>query len=349
MTSSLDQLKATGTIVVCDSGDFASEYPDHLSPRNPSVTFGDLAPIQSSIGKYKPQDATTNPSLILAASKKPEYAKLIDAAVQYGKGQGKDLDESVDATLDRLLVEFGSEILKIIPGKVSTEVDARFSFDTQASVKKALHIIELYKAIGIDKSRILIKIASTWEGIQAARILQSQHGINCNLTLMFSLTQAIAGAEAGAFLISPFVGRILDWYKAATRKEYTAQEDPGVASVRSIFDYYKKFGYDTIVMGASFRNVGEITELAGCDYLTISPNLLEDLFNSKESVPKKLDSSTASTKDIARQSYIDEESLFRFKFNDDQMAVSKLAEGISKFAADADTLKDILKQKVQAA
>lgn len=323
MSSSLEQLKAAGTTVVCDSGDFAT------------------------IAKYKPQDATTNPSLILAASKKPEYAKLIDAAVEYGKSHGKDLDEKVDATLDNLLVQFGKEILNIVPGKVSTEVDARFSFDTQKSVDKALHIIELYKEIGIPKERILIKIASTWEGIQAARILQAQ-GINCNLTLMFSLVQAIAAAEAGAFLISPFVGRILDWYKAAMKKDFSPEEDPGVKSVGAIFNYYKKYGYNTIVMGASFRNVGEITELAGCDYLTISPNLLEDLFNSTDKVPKKLDASNASSLDISKRSYVDDESLFRFDFNEEQMAVEKLREGISKFAADAVTLKDILKKKVEA-
>jgi transaldolase len=324
MSSSLDQLKATGTTVVCDSGDFAT------------------------IDKYKPQDATTNPSLILAASKKPEYAKLIDAAVEYGKKHGNSIEEKVDATLDNLLVQFGSEILKIIPGKVSTEVDARFSFDTQASVNKALHIIDLYKEIGISKDRILIKIASTWEGIKAAEILQSQHGINCNLTLMFSLVQAIAAAEAGAFLISPFVGRILDWYKAATKKDYAKEEDPGVKSVQNIFNYYKKFGYKTIVMGASFRNTGEITELAGCDYLTIAPNLLEQLFNSTEPVPAKLDASQASSLDIEKKTYIKNEADFRFDFNEDQMAVEKLREGISKFAADAVTLKDILRKKIEA-
>jgi transaldolase len=324
MSTSLDQLKATGTTVVSDSGDFAS------------------------IGKYKPQDATTNPSLILAATKKPEYAKLIDVAVAYGKEHGKNIDEKTDATLDRLLVEFGNEILKIVPGKVSTEVDARFSFDTQASVNKALHIIELYKSIGIDKSRILIKVASTWEGIQAARILQRDHKINCNLTLMFSKVQAIAGAEAGAFLISPFVGRILDWHKAHTGKTYSKEEDPGVASVKSIFDYYKKYGYNTIVMGASFRNTGEITELAGCDYLTIAPNLLEELSNSSEAVPKKLDASNAKSLDIEKKTYINDEANFRFDFNEDAMAVEKLREGISKFAADAVTLKDILKAKIVA-
>ncbi|KAI9732932.1 MAG: sedoheptulose-7-phosphate:D-glyceraldehyde-3- phosphate transaldolase [Claussenomyces sp. TS43310] len=325
MTNSLDQLKAAGTTVVSDSGDFAS------------------------IGKYKPQDATTNPSLILAASKKAEYAKLMDVAVAYGKQHGKDIDDQVDATLDRLLVEFGSEILKIVPGKVSTEVDARFSFDTKGSVDKALHIIELYKSIGIPKERVLIKIASTWEGIQASRILQKEHGINCNLTLMFSLPQAIAAAEAGAFLISPFVGRILDWFKASTKKEYTKEEDPGVQSVKAIFNYYKKFGYKTIVMGASFRSIGEITELAGCDYLTIAPNLLEQLVNSEEAVPKKLDASGANSLDIEKKSYLDEESLFRFDFNEDQMAVEKLREGISKFAADAETLKVILKEKLEKA
>ncbi|KAA8647035.1 hypothetical protein EYZ11_005288 [Aspergillus tanneri] len=324
MSTSLEQLKATGTVVVCDSGDFAT------------------------IGKYKPQDATTNPSLILAASKKPEYAALIDTAVAYGKKQGTTVDEQVDATLDRLLVEFGKEILKIIPGKVSTEVDARFSFDTQASVNKALRIIKLYEENGISKDRILIKIASTWEGIKAAEILQSQHGINCNLTLMFSTVQAIAAAEAGAFLISPFVGRILDWYKAAHKRDYTAQEDPGVKSVESIFNYYKKHGYKTIVMGASFRNTGEITELAGCDYLTISPNLLEELFNSTAAVPKKLDAASAAAQDLPKRSFINDEALFRFEFNEEAMAVEKLREGISKFAADAVTLKDLLKQKIQA-
>ncbi|PYH48766.1 sedoheptulose-7-phosphate:D-glyceraldehyde-3-phosphate transaldolase TAL1 [Aspergillus saccharolyticus JOP 1030-1] len=324
MSSSLEQLKASGTVVVCDSGDFAT------------------------IGKYKPQDATTNPSLILAASKKPEYASLIDKAVEQGKKEGKTVDEQVDSTLDHLLVEFGKEILKIIPGKVSTEVDARFSFDKQASIDKALHLIKLYEQEGISKDRILIKIASTWEGIKAAEELQSKHGINCNLTLMFSEVQAIAAAEAGAYLISPFVGRILDWYKAAHKRDYTAQEDPGVKSVQKIFNYYKKFGYKTIVMGASFRNTGEITELAGCDYLTISPNLLEDLYNSTEAVPKKLDAADATKLDIPKRSYINDEALFRFDFNEEAMAVEKLREGISKFAADAVTLKDILKSKIQA-
>lgn len=322
MSSSLDQLKSTGTVVVSDSGDFAS------------------------IGKYKPQDATTNPSLILAASKKPEYAALLDAAIERAKAGPGSPEEKVDAALDYLLVQFGKKILEIIPGKVSTEVDAAFSFDTKASVDKALHIIELYEKEGISKDRILIKIASTWEGIKAAEILQHDHGINCNLTLMFSLVQAIAAAEAGAYLISPFVGRILDWFKASTKKEYSKEEDPGVSSVKSIFNYYKKFGYNTIVMGASFRNIGEITELAGCDYLTISPNLLEELLNSDAPVPKKLDAAGASALNLEKKAYINSEPTFRFDFNEDQMAVEKLREGISKFAADAVTLKEIIKKKL---
>jgi len=235
-----------------------------------------------------------------------------------------------------------------VPGKVSTEVDARFSFDTKASIDKALHLIDLYKQNGISKDRVLIKIASTWEGIQAARVLQRDHKINCNLTLMFSLPQAIAAAEADAFLISPFVGRILDWHKSATGKTYSKEEDPGVKSVKAIFDYYKKYNYKTIVMGASFRNIGEITELAGCDYLTISPNLLEELYNSNDDVPRKLESENASKLDIEKKSYVDNETDFRFAFNEDQMAVEKLSDGIRKFAADAVTLKDILKQKIQA-
>ncbi|KAI9708543.1 MAG: sedoheptulose-7-phosphate:D-glyceraldehyde-3- phosphate transaldolase [Chrysothrix sp. TS-e1954] len=322
MSSALDQLKATGTTVVCDSGDFAT------------------------IDKYKPQDATTNPSLILAATKKPEYAKLMDVAIEYGKKHGKDQQEQVDAAIDRLLVEFGREILKIVPGRVSTEVDAALSFDTERTIQKALHIIELYKEQGIDKSRVLIKIASTYEGIRAAHVLQSKHQINCNLTLLFSKVQAVACAEAGAFLISPFVGRILDWYKNATKKDYSAKEDPGVVSVQAIFNYYKKYGYKTIVMGASFRNTGEITELAGCDYLTIAPTLLEQLYNSKEAVPQKLKSEDATSLDIPKLEYLHHEAKYRFDFNEEQMATEKLREGISTFAAAAIQLKDILGQKM---
>ncbi|KAF8432074.1 hypothetical protein BGX38DRAFT_263468 [Terfezia claveryi] len=318
MTSSLEQLKASGTTVVCDSGDFAT------------------------IAKYKPQDATTNPSLILAASKKPEYAPLVNSAVAYGRECGSTIEEQVDATLDMLLVEFGKEILKIVPGKVSTEVDAKLSFDKQASIDKALHIIDLYNSVGISKDRILIKVASTWE--------------------------AIAAAEAGAYLISPFVGRIMDYYKALTGKAFAGHEDPGVQSVQTIYNYYKKFGYDTIVMGASFRNVDEIIELAGCDYLTIAvriavptaqstfhltilgnkPSLLENLYNSTRPVPRKLNPDGAKTLDIEKKSYIDNEAAFRYDFNENPMAVDKLAQGIRSFAADAETLKKILRAKIEA-
>ncbi|KAH3677194.1 hypothetical protein WICMUC_001775 [Wickerhamomyces mucosus] len=323
-SNSLEQLKATGTVVVTDTGEF------------------------ESIAKYTPQDATTNPSLILAAAKKPEYAKLIDVAVAYGKENGKTLEEKVDLSLDRLLVEFGTEILKIVPGRVSTEVDARLSFDKEATVKKALQIIDLYKAQGIDKDRILIKIASTYEGIQAARELESKHGIHVNLTLLFSFAQAVAAAEAQVTLISPFVGRILDWYKAKTGESYTAESDPGVISVKSIYNYYKKFGYKTIVMGASFRNVGEIKALAGVDFLTIAPKLLEELINSSEPVPKILEPAQAASLDLEKVSFVDDEAAFRFALNDDAMATEKLSEGIRKFAEDAITLSKVIEEKVQA-
>jgi len=245
-------------------------------------------------------------------------------------------------------VQFGNEILKIVPGRVSTEVDAKFSFDKNASIDKALHIIDLYESIGISKDRILIKIASTWEGIQAARVLQSKHGVNCNLTLMFSLEQAIAAAEAGAFLISPFVGRIMDYYKAQTGKTYAGHEDPGVKSVQSIYNYYKRFGYETIVMGASFRNTSETIELAGCDYLTIAPSLLEELYTSTSPVPRKLNPNGAKSLDIERKSYIDNEVAFRYDFNGNPMAVDKLSQGIRSFDADARTLKEILRAKIEA-
>lgn len=322
--SSLEQLKNAGTVVVTDTGEF------------------------ESIDKYKPQDATTNPSLILAATQKAEYAKLIDVAVAYGKKHGSTPQEQADEALDRLLVEFGKEILKIIPGRVSTEVDARLSFDKEATIAKAKKIIALYESEGISKDRVLIKIASTWEGIQAARELESKYGIHCNLTLLFSFVQAVACAEAQITLISPFVGRILDWYKAKTGKTYEGDQDPGVISVKRIFDYYKKYGYKTIVMGASFRNIGEIKALAGIDFLTIAPKLLEELINSDAPVPKILDAEAAKSVDIAKVSYVDDEAAFRFALNEDAMATEKLSEGIRKFSADAITLLDILEKKVSA-
>lgn len=322
MPSSLEQLKASGTVVVADTGDF------------------------ESIAKYKPQDATTNPSLILAATKQPEYAKLIDVAIDYAKTKASTQAEQATIALDRLLVEFGTKILAIVPGRVSTEVDARLSFDTEATIKKALEIIDLYESLGISKQRVLIKIASTWEGIQAAKILESKYGVHCNLTLLFSQVQAVACAEAGVTLISPFVGRILDWYKAHTGQTYTSATDPGVISVKSIFNYYKKYGYKTIVMGASFRSTGEVEALAGCDYLTISPKLLEPMSTSTTAVPQQLDASEASALDIEKESYIDDESKFRYELNEDAMATEKLSEGIRKFSADCITLYTQLYEKL---
>ncbi|QRV92173.1 transaldolase [Ceratobasidium sp. AG-Ba] len=325
MSSSLDQLKASGTVVVSDSGDF------------------------ESIAVYKPQDATTNPSLILAAAGKPAYAKIIDQAVAEAKSSGYKGNELVEAATDNVLVAFGTEILKIVPGRVSTEVDARLSFDKEATKAKAKKLIELYKAKGIDKNRVLIKIASTWEGIQAARELERDEGIHCNLTLLFGFGQAVACAEAGVTLISPFVGRILDWYKKKTGKDYQGSEDPGVQSVTKIFNYYKQYGYKTIVMGASFRNTGEIKALAGVDFLTISPNLLEELKNSTEPVPKVLNAETAATgAPIAKVSYVDNEPEFRWALLAEPMAFEKLHEGIYKFAEDGETLKSVLRKKLEA-
>lgn len=321
--TSLEQLKQTGTIVVSDSGDF------------------------ESIGVYKPQDATTNPSLILAAAGKEKYMKYIDAAVAEAKATGLTGDELVEAATDNVLVAFGTEILKIVPGRVSTEVDARLSFDKEATKAKAKKLIQLYKAKGIDKKRILIKIASTWEGIQAARELERDEGIHCNLTLLFGFGQAVACAEAGVTLISPFVGRILDWYKKSTGKDYQGKEDPGVQSVTKIFNYYKQHGYNTIVMGASFRNTGEIKALAGVDYLTISPNLLEELNTSNDPVPKVLVAETAATgAPIAKVSFIDNEPEFRWTLLADQMSFEKLHEGIRKFAEDGEALKAVLRKKL---
>lgn len=308
----------------------------------------EISNFHTAIAKYKPQDATTNPSLILAATRKAEYAPLIDAAVLAVKTSSGTVQEKAEAALDALLVEFGAKILDIVPGRVSTEVDARLSFDKDATIKKALYIINLYKAKGISKERVLIKVASTWEGIQAAQELECKHGVHVNLTLLFSFVQAVAAAEAKVTLVSPFVGRILDWYKASTGRTFASHEDPGVISVGTIYNYFKKFGYKTIVMGASFRNIDEIKELAGIDFLTISPNLLEKMYNSTDPVPKKYDAADAKALDIKKESYISDEAKFRYLLNEDQMATEKLSEGIRKFAADAVTLQKVLEKKISA-
>jgi transaldolase len=310
----LDQLKQF-TTVVADTGDF------------------------ESMKSYQPQDATTNPSLILQAAAKPEYKHLVEKAVTELKGSGLTGPALVEGILDRILILFGLEILKIVPGRVSTEVDARLSFDTEATVAKALQLIAAYEKEGISKDRILIKIASTWEGIKAAEILEKQ-GIHCNLTLLFSFAQAVACAEAGVQLISPFVGRILDWFKASTGQTYEGDADPGVISVKQIYTYYKKFGYKTEVMGASFRNKGEILALAGCDLLTISPGLLAELQASTDPVEQRLSAVESAKADLEKVSF--DEKSFRFALNEDAMATEKTAQGIRAFSADIVKLEKLV-------
>ena len=311
--SALDSLKSV-TTVVADTGDF------------------------ESIRAYTPTDATTNPSLIYAASQMEQYQGLIDDAVSYGKSQGGDQAAQLNAAMDKLCVNFGNEILKIVPRYVSTEVDARLSFDMEATVNKARDIIKLYESTGTSKERILIKIASTWEGIRAAEILEKE-GIHCNLTLLFGFGQAVACAEAGVYLISPFVGRIRDWYMKSTGQEYGAEEDPGVLSVRRIYSYYKKYGYDTVVMGASFRTAGEIKALAGCDLLTIGPKFLEELKEDDSDVPVILSQEYAEANCEDEKLNLDE-STFRYMLNEDAMATEKLAEGIRGFCKDINKLEE---------
>ena len=311
------------------------------SLRNMTVVVADTGDIEA-IKKYQPQDATTNPSLILSASSLPQYSPLIDEAVSYAKAQSNDKSQQLIDAEDKLAVNIGLEILKIVPGRISTEVDARLSYNTQATVEKARKLIALYNAAGISNDRILIKIASTWQGIRAAEILEKE-GINCNLTLLFSEAQARACAEAGVYLISPFVGRILDWYKAnSDKKEYAPAEDPGVISVTKIYNYYKEYGYNTVVMGASFRNVGEITELAGCDRLTIAPALLKELQENSTALVRKLEYKG----EVKAKPQPLTEAEFYWQHNSDAMAVEKLADGIRKFAADQEKLETMLSSKL---
>ncbi|ENG8160462.1 transaldolase [Vibrio cholerae] len=294
-----------------------------------------------AIKKYQPEDATTNPSLILKAAQIAEYAPLIDQAIAYAKTQSNDKAQQVQDTCDMLAVNIGKEILKIIPGRISTEVDARLSYDTERSVAKARQLVKMYNDAGISNDRILIKLASTWEGIRAAEILEKE-GINCNLTLLFSFAQARACAEAGVFLISPFVGRIMDWYKAKEGRDFAANEDPGVLSVTKIYNYYKEHGYKTVVMGASFRNIGEILELAGCDRLTIAPSLLAELEAAEGELVAKLVDSKGSKARPAPMTH----SEFLWEHNLDAMAVEKLAEGIRNFAVDQGKLEAMIAAKL---
>lgn len=313
------------------------------SLRQLTTVVADTGDIEA-IKKYQPVDATTNPSLLLKAAGLPQYAETIEKAVAWAKTQSDDAQQQLTDASDKLAVEIGKEISALIPGRISTEVDARLSYDTQATIEKAERLVQLYQDAGVDKSRILIKIASTWEGIQAAEALEKK-GINCNLTLLFSFAQARACAEAGVFLISPFVGRILDWYKASTGKtDYTAEDDPGVVSVSQIYDYYKSHGYNTVVMGASFRNTGEIIALAGCDRLTISPQLLEELANQPGELAPRLVDKGATQTPGERLS----ESGFRWDMSEDAMGTEKLAEGIRNFAADQRKLEAMLQEKLEA-
>jgi len=316
MANLLDQLKAMTTIVA-DTGDV------------------------EAIKTVKPVDATTNPSLVLKASQLPQYAPLIETAIAYAKAQGGTKAEQIDNAADKLAVLIGAEITKEVPGRISTEVDARLSFNLDAMVAKGRKLIKLYEESGISKDRVLIKLASTWEGIKAGEILEKE-GIQCNLTLLFGFGQARACAEAGVFLISPFVGRILDWYKAKTGETYTQETDPGVISVRNIYQYYKDHGYKTVVMGASFRNTGELIALAGCDRLTVSPNLLQDLAATEGTLTQVLKDNGATKTPPAKMT----EAEFRFELNQDAMATEKLAEGIRGFVADQSKLEAALSEKL---
>ena len=322
MGNLLDQLKAM-TVVVSDSGDI------------------------NSIAKFKPRDATTNPSLIAAAAAMPAYAEIVDSALGWAKKNGAgDTSAIVKRAIDRLAVEFGLKILAIIPGRVSTEVDARLSYDTQGSVEKARTLITMYEEAGAKRDRILIKLASTWEGIRAAELLEKE-GIHCNLTLLFGIHQAVACADAKVTLVSPFVGRILDWYKKSTGKEsYAPAEDPGVKNVTEIFNYYKKHGSKTEVMGASFRNMGEITELAGCDLLTIAPNLLAELEKTEGELPRKLDAAKAASMDIPKLTM--DEATFRKMHEADRMSNDKLDEGIKGFTKALEGLEKQLTERLAA-
>ncbi len=319
MTSKLDQLRAI-TTVVADTGDI------------------------EAVARLKPVDCTTNPSIVLKALGTPAFADTVKEAVSWGRKQDGSSEGVIAAVADRLAISVGAALVDLVPGRVSTEVDADLSFDTQASIAKAHSIIAAYKERGIERERILIKLASTWEGIKAAEVLQAE-GIDCNLTLLFSQAQAIACAEAKAFLISPFVGRILDWYKKSTGETYTAETDPGVISVRQIYNYYKANGIATVVMGASFRNVGEIEALAGCDRLTISPALLEELDKDTGTLERKLSPDHAKAEPLQS---LDEKS-FRWQLNEDAMATEKLSEGIRLFAKDLVSLREIVRKELAAA
>jgi transaldolase len=308
-----------------------------------TTVVADTADLES-IREFKPRDATTNPSLVYAATQKDNYSQFLEEVLTNRRRSGLTGAAQIEDIIDHLLVRFGCAMLEIVPGRVSTETDVRFSFDVEGSIKKARRLVKLYEEQGIGRERVLIKIASTWEGIAAAEHLQKE-GIKCNMTLLFSLAQAVRSAEAKVQLISPFVGRIYDWFKAANKRDYSGAEDPGVQSVKEIYTHYKKFGYETEVMGASFRNVGQILELAGCDLLTISPELMKELSESDELVERKLSPEKAKSAAAKRLDQLDEKK-FRYLVNEDAMATEKTAEGIRKFAADIAKLEKFVASKI---
>ena len=321
--SILEQLRNIGTTIVCDSGEV------------------------ESISKYNPYSCTTNPAIILAAAKSKKNEEFVTNAVEYGKENGATEKETVELAFDNFFVQIGCQILDVVPGRVSTEVDARLSFNTTETVRRALRIVKMYEENGFSKERILIKIASTWEGIQAAKILESKYGINCNLTLLFSFIQAVACAEAGVTLISPFIGRVMDFFKEKTGKTYTENDDPGVLMVRKIFDYYKTRGYKTIIMGTCFRSNEELLSLAGIDSVTLPLDLLEKLSTSYDPVCQKLFTDPNLTTKLPKENvYIDQENHFRYDMNQDAMITEKLADGIRKFARDNENLEHLFKAKV---
>ena len=322
--SQLEQLRSCGTVIVCDTGDL------------------------ESITRYDPQDCTTNPSLILSATQNPKYADLVEKAVRYGKDVGRDQQEKTEIALDAVFVEIGCKILDLVPGRVSTEVDARLSFNKDETIRRALRIVKLYEERGFSKERVLIKIASTWEGIQAAKELESVHGIHCNLTLLFSFVQAVACAEANVTLISPFLGRIMDFYKEKKGSEFSPEDDPGIKTVKDIYYYYKTFGYKTIVMGTCFRNNNELLAVAGIDSVTLPPKQLEEWKTTFGPVKRRLFPEDTQLKPMEKISYISDQAKFRFDMNENEMAVEKLSDGIRRFSVDNANLQKIIEEKLES-
>lgn len=326
------------------------KYPKNSTAANLKAAGTDIVSDSANVDEisaYSPTDATTNPSLILVAAEKKEYKAIVDRSIDYGKKNGKSLEEQITIAYDKLTVELGADILKVIPGRVSTELDPRLSFDKKKTVAKALTIINLYKEVGISKERVLIKIGSTWEGIQAAKELESEHGIHCNLTLLFSMPQAVACAEAKVTLISPFVGRISDWYKKHKKEEFSVDDDPGILSVKRIYNYYKKHGYKTEIMAASLRSVEQVKQLAGLDRMTVPLKLFDELLKTENEVPQILNVQSAQKEGDEKLTYINNQSKFRYAMNDDAMATENLAAGIRGFTEAANKISKMIEEKIK--